>query len=95
MTNDETGAGSGGGQIALIEALLGRYPHVSNTELITLKTWFKEASALEVGQLASRTDIAPGYRRFRAEHVDKLGAKEIAIIAIALVLLAGFVAFLA
>jgi hypothetical protein len=94
MTNDDTGASSGDGQIALIEALLGRYPHVSNTELMTLKTWFKTASALEVGQLASRADIAPGYRRFRAEHVDKLGAVELAIIAIVVALLGALVVFL-
>lgn len=79
---------------AHIEALLGDYPQISEQEVSLLKTWFqRQASALDVAQVASNPEIAEQYRAFRTEHVDKIGARDmgkaaIAVIAIVLCIVA-------
>ncbi|MEO1968725.1 MAG: hypothetical protein ABGW87_08450 [Sphingomonadaceae bacterium] len=54
-----------------VDALLQRYPQVTEDELGELKHWFrKEASAFEVASLSSKDSTNEGYRRFRSEHID-------------------------
>jgi hypothetical protein len=81
---------------ARIEAMLTRYPQVEPVELRELKHWFrKEASALDVGTMASNPTLAEPYRRFAADHVEKLTIGDIAraagLAALALALIAGLV----
>jgi aryl carrier-like protein len=79
-----------------IEAMLARYPQVEAVELSELKHWFrKEASALDVGTIASNPVLAEPYRRFAAEHIEKLTIGDIAraagLAALALGVIAGLV----
>ena len=58
---------------AFVEDLLVRYPVIESNELEDLKRWFgKEATALEVGLIASDPSLARAYRRFADEHIDPL-----------------------
>ena len=76
--------------------LLARYPAISTAELGDLKHWYrKDASAYDVASLASRDDIASGYRAFRADHVDRFGGRELALIGVMLGVVAGGVALMA
>ncbi|HEY0959207.1 MAG TPA: hypothetical protein VGE05_08025 [Novosphingobium sp.] len=62
-----------------IEAALAAYPHLPSDALGDLIDWFKcEATAFEVGILASNSAIYDNYRRFRREHIDRLTIPEIA-----------------
>ena len=81
---------------AFIEGLLTRYPLVDSNELNDLKRWFgKEATALDVGLIASDPSLAKPYRRFAEEHIDPLTTKDILYVAAAAVLAAlGFAAIL-
>ena len=57
---------------AHVEALLAAYPDVTPPEHELLVNWFRrEASALDVGMVASNPDIARGYRLFRQQHIDR------------------------
>jgi hypothetical protein len=61
-----------------IEAALADYPHVSKESLGGLLHWFrKEASALDVAMLASNEAIAEPYRRFRADHIDRMTPQDV------------------
>lgn len=61
-----------------IEAALADYPHVSKDSLGGLLHWFrKEASALDVAMVASNEAIAEPYRRFRADHIDRMTAQDV------------------
>lgn len=65
-----------------IEAILALYPAISQEQLDELIHWFnREASALDVALVASNEAIRPGYARFRADHIDRLRAKEVFIAA--------------
>jgi dsRNA-specific ribonuclease len=78
--------------MAHIEALLASYPDVTEGELATLKNWFnREASALDVGTLASKDELRSGYTQFRAEHIDKFTAKEIVFALVAALAVGGVV----
>lgn len=58
---------------ARVEALLAKYPAVSDAELAEMVEWFeREASAYDIGVIASNESIRSGYRKFRAEHIDAL-----------------------
>jgi hypothetical protein len=58
---------------ARIEAALAEYPHIDEQTLAELIHWFrKEASALEVGLIASDPRLAERYRLFKAAHLDRL-----------------------
>lgn len=81
---------------ARIEAMLARYPQVEPAELRELKHWFrKEASALEVGTIASNPALGDPYRQFAADHIEKLTAGDIAralgLASLALALIAAIV----
>ncbi|KQM19522.1 hypothetical protein [Novosphingobium sp. Leaf2] len=61
-------------------ALLARYPHLDVHELAQLEHWFrKEASALDVGLLASEADLAAQFRAYRKDHHDRFTARDILI----------------
>ena len=63
---------------ACIERTLADYPHLDQDAVADVLRWFrKEASALDVALLATNQDIADKYRRFRADHVDRLGPGDI------------------
>lgn len=71
MSYEDGGAPRHDSGLAPVEGTLARYPDISGTELATLKSWFmREASALDVGTLASNERIAAQYARFRADHLD-------------------------
>lgn len=75
---------------AHIEALLADYPVLQDEEIALLKNWFaRQASALDVAQVASNTAIAAQYRAFRSDHVDRIGRRDMlnAAIAVAAVVL--------
>lgn len=96
MTTDNNGAPAGADPLARVIALLQQYPDVSDHELGELKTWFhRQASALDVGILASREEIAGSYARFREEHIDKFRGKDIATVIAAVGVLAGIIALIA
>ena len=62
---------------AQIEETLRRYPHLSPESVEDLTRYFaREASALDVGLIASNEAIAAPYRRFRAEHIDPLKPRD-------------------
>ena len=61
-----------------VDALLQRYPDISEDELDDLKRWFvKEASAFEIASLSSKDATSAGYRRFRSEHIDPFNASDL------------------
>jgi hypothetical protein len=77
MSNEQGGAMRHDSGLAPIESVLGRYPRISNAELASLKSWFmREASALDVGMLASNERIAAQYSQFRKDHLDRLGMRD-------------------
>lgn len=62
---------------AHIEAALGQYPHLSPDGLQELTDYFtREATALDVGLIASNEAVQAAYRRFRADHIDPLRARD-------------------
>lgn len=78
MTSIGNGTAAGGAdRFDTVEALLTRYPEVTPDEVDTLKHWFrKEASAFDVASMAAKDPVAPGYRRFRADHVDRISGAD-------------------
>ena len=69
-----------------VERLLARYPAIATDELGELLHWFrKEASALDVGMIASDPSVGESYRRFSKDHLDRLTVADI-IKALALML---------
>lgn len=81
---------------AHVEALLGAYPDVTPQECEIIVNWFRnDASALDVALVASNPAAERGYRRFRAEHIDRFTPKDMAkalgfalIVAMAVLLIA-------
>lgn len=64
-----------------VEALLSRYPHLTGCEVKELREWFlNEASAFEVASLASKETLSEAYSQFRAEHIDRFGVRDAAIL---------------
>lgn len=61
-----------------VTALLSRYPNLSASELEDVHHWFKRvATALDMGLLASDPEVAPQYRAYRSEHIDRFELKDI------------------
>lgn len=81
---------------AEIERALARYPHLSPEAIAELSDYFAhEASALDVGLIASNEAVAEPYRRFRERHLDPLRPRDWVLgTAWALVFAAGLVALL-
>ena len=62
---------------ARAEAVLARYPELGSEELARLLHWYRrEASAMDVGLLASNEDIRDSYRAFRRDHVERFSFKD-------------------
>ena len=77
MTTFQDGAASADRR-AQIERRLADYPDLDEAALGELIAWFRtEASALDVAMVASNPDITEPYRRFRADHLDRLTARDI------------------
>ena len=76
--NQTQGSVAVAAQRAQIEAALADYPNLSEDRLAALIRWFrKEASALDVAMLASNETIAEPYRRFRADHIDRMTGADV------------------
>jgi hypothetical protein len=72
MTNTFS-AEDGAMRRAHIEAVLASYPHVGPEETALLISWFrKEASALDVGIIASDPLLDKNYQQFKADHLDRI-----------------------
>lgn len=77
MTQSQDGA-PGADRRAVIEAALADYPHLTDETLADVIAWFrKEASAHDVAMVASNAAITEPYRRFRADHIDRLTGKDL------------------
>jgi len=79
---------------AQAEALLARYPDLSQSEIDDLRHWFgKEATALETAMLAGDERLGAPYQQFRKDHLDRLSALEKGIVVvIGVLLIAGLMA---
>lgn len=73
-------------------ALLARYPDLDALELARLEHWFrKEASALDVGLLASEEALATQFRAYRKDHHDRFTPRDILIATVFVVVAAALV----
>jgi hypothetical protein len=61
-----------------VERTLARYPDVSPEELRYLLGWFKAASALDVGLVASNEHVHDAYRALREAHLDRFTWRDLA-----------------
>lgn len=72
MMSNSLAASAADARRAHVEALLSAYPDVTPEERELLVNWFrKDATALDVALVASNPAAERGYRRFRAQHVDR------------------------
>ncbi|MXO72615.1 hypothetical protein [Alteraurantiacibacter buctensis] len=93
MNTSMTGA-TGADRRAQIEALLASYPDTTDDELRELLHWFKhEATALDVGMVASNPLVTSGYRRFRADQLDRLTLREYALMTCVVGMVAALLAY--
>lgn len=75
---DSPGADDRTRKRALLEAVLAAYPEVSKEETAVLIHWFRrEASALDVGLIASDPSLAPAYRQLKEDHLDRLSGADL------------------
>lgn len=96
MTTETNRAAAPGDRRAAAEALLARYPDLSEDEIADLCHWFrKEAGALETGMIASDDRLRQPYEQFRSDHLDRLGPRAQAIVWLVGVLLFASLAALA
>lgn len=64
---------------AHVKAVLAGYPHVNPEETAFLIRWFRrEASAYDVAMIASDPLLDKQYQRFKADHLDKIRAADLA-----------------
>lgn len=78
---------------ARIESALAAYPSISDEELADLLQWFRnEASALDVGVIASTPRLAQPYQRFKAEHLDRLRGADLMRAAVFLMMIGAGIA---
>lgn len=58
---------------ARIEEALAEYPHVNRETLAEILDWFnKEASALDVGLIASDPKFREPYKKLKGDHLDRI-----------------------
>lgn len=77
MMSNSLAASAADARRAHVEALLSAYPDVTPEERELLVNWFrKDATALDVALVASNPAAERGYRRFRAQHVDRFTLKD-------------------
>lgn len=99
VTNDgapATGLPVDRNRIDRIEGLLARYPGLTDPEIHEVLLFLRKGRALEIGFLTSNEAIKPKLDRFRADHARdlSLGARELAIVGIAMLVLLAAVALL-
>ena len=59
-------------------SLLARYPGVDSDDLADLLHWFKkEASALDVGLIASDPTLKAPYEAIKKDHIDRLNGADL------------------
>lgn len=72
MENNHEGAPLAGRRDRII-TLLAQYPKLDSDDLVDLLHWFrKEASALDVGLIASDPRLAVSYQGLKKDHLDQL-----------------------
>jgi hypothetical protein len=72
MENHHEGAPVAGRRDHII-TLLGKYPRLESADLNELLHWFRtEASALDVGLIASDPRLAESYEALKKDHLDKV-----------------------
>lgn len=94
--SDTYAASTADARRAHVEALLSAYPDVTSEERVLVVNWFRnDATALDVAMVASNPAAERGYRRFRAEHIDRFTPNDMAralgfalIVAVAVLLIA-------
>jgi len=78
-----------------IEIALANYPSVDAGTLADLLKYFREeASALDVGLIASDPRLEPRYRLLKSDHLDQFSGKEIFWKTVALMILVAGAALL-
>jgi len=78
MMKTTTDGTSSAEQRARIEAVLTKYPDIDADALAELLKWFrKEASALDVGMIASDPQLIDQYRAFKADHLDPFSGADV------------------
>ena len=79
-----------------IEALLARYPGLTDPEIHEVLLFLRKGKALEIGFLTSNEAIKPQLDRFRADHQRalSLGRRELAVAGIVMLILLAAVALL-
>jgi hypothetical protein len=93
MSNNGAANAGSTDRFGQMELLLSAYPNLSDSQVQELKTWWnKEASAIDIANLASKESLQERYKSFRAEHIDPCGWKDvilgILVVSVALALLA-------
>jgi hypothetical protein len=83
-------------RIERIEALLQRYPGLTDPELHEVLLFLRKGKVLEIGILSSNELIKPQLDRFRADHARDLsiGRRELVIVGIVMLILLAAVALL-
>ncbi len=82
-------------QAARAEAALAQYPHLDAQTLDELVRWFrKEASALDVGMIASNPELDAQYQQFKRDHLGKFGAADLVPAAVIAGVAAGAIALI-
>lgn len=93
MTHSADGRDGREARRAYVEDALARYPGLDPVELQDIVRWFrKEATAFDVGLVASNDRIHANYRQFRAEHVDRISGRDILAVVVFAVLACGVLA---
>lgn len=79
-----------------ITALLRRYPGLTDDETSELLQFVRKGPALELGLLSGNEELKPQLDRFRADHARALsiGMREIAVIAVLVIVVVGLVILL-
>ena len=78
------------------ESLIGAYPQISQDDLDELLHWYRRtASSYDLAMLSAREEIKPGYRRFYADHVDRVLPKHLVALVLFLLTALGAIYFLA
>ena len=79
-----------------VEALLARYPGLTDPEIHEILLFLRKGKALEIGFLTSNEALKPQLDRFRADQARDLsiGKRELAIVGLAMLVILAAVAML-
>ena len=83
-------------QLDRIEALLERYPALTDPEVHEVLLFLRKGKALEIGYLTSNEALKPQLDRFRADHARDLssGTRGLGVVGIVLLVILAAVALL-